>query len=476
MSQLRALTMPKWGIEMTEGTLTEWRVRPGESVSKGQIIAVVETDKIANEIECEYDAVVARILAAEGEIYPVGALLAVLGDTPAAEPQVEEFIHQFGSRPGALPAASATAPAARPTAAPPSDPKPQEQPASTIPSHIAISPAARRLALQRGVDVMQVRGSGPGARITYQDVDQASKPEVRRTPAAAVTIAPTTAHLEGVFASPYAKRLAAHHALDLTNLTGTGPRGRISRHDVIKAIGSTPAAGERAGSEGPRQQPQITRMSPTRKAIARQLTLAKSTIPHFYLRAAVRVDSLLALRARAKQESTEAATLNDYFLRAAGLALREVPDVNVQVYEDAIHRFEHADIAFAVTTEKGLVAPIIRAADTKPLAVIAAESRSLAERARDGRLRAADLEGGTFTVSNLGMFGIDQFDAIINPPQGAILAIGAARRQMVPGDHAWEQATAVNLTLSCDHRAIDGAVGARFMSALRALIESPDRL
>lgn len=476
MTRLRALTMPKWGIEMTEGNLAEWKIRPGDSVRKGQIIAVVETDKIANDIECEYDAVVARILAAEGKTYPVGAPLAVLADEAVAEPEVDKFVSQFGAGGWTAapdPAAAAGAAPVKATAA-----GAPERPAATIPARTAISSAAQRLALQRGVDVTAIRGSGPRWRITYQDVDQASKPAVQRAPSGPVSIEPTTHHLDGVFASAYAKRLAVRHSVDLSRITGTGDGGRISRQDVAQVIGDAPAVNrtDAAQSPEPQQQPRIVRMTPMRKAIARQLTLAKSTIPHFYLRATVRIDALLALRARANQANPDAATLNDYFLRGAALALREVPDVNVQVHEDAIHQFPHADIAFAVATDKGLTAPIIRSADSKSLAVIAEESRLLAERARDGKLRAADLEGGTFTVTNLGMFGIDQFDAIINPPQGAILAIGAARRQMVPGDHAWEQATAVMLSLSCDHRAIDGAVGARFMGALRALIEDPGRL
>lgn len=477
MTRLRALTMPKWGIEMTEGNLAEWKVRSGDTVAKGQIIAVVETDKIANDLECEYDAVVARILADEGETYSVGTLLAVLAEGTAVESEVDGFVKQFGSSVNSA-SPSVQAAATSPAAVEPAKPDAPKQPASAIPPDIAISPAARRLAMQRGVDVSVIHASGPGGRISYQDVDQASKPEPRRHAQAPVSIVPTTAHLDGPWASPYAKRLAVLHSMDLTQLTGTGRLGRISRQDVMAAIGSPPAAkdaGAVATGESA-QRPQIVRMTPTRKRIARQLTLAKTTIPHFYLRAMIRVDELMALRAHAKDEQAEAPTLNDYFLRAAALTLLEVPDVNVQVHEDAIHRFAHADIAFAVATDKGLVAPIIRNADVKTLPAIAAESRVLAERARNGRLRADDLEGGTFTVSNLGMFGIDQFDAIINPPQGAILAIGAARRHMIPGDHAWQQATAASLSLSCDHRAIDGAVGARFMSVLRALIEHPEKL
>lgn len=422
MIDLRAMTMPKWGIEMTEGTLSEWKVSVGERIAKGQIVAVIESEKIANEVEAEYDGIVARLVASEGDTCPVGELLAVLTSDTASEAAVDEFVRHFQPAEGSAAAAlrsesQASSSVASANRAPSSEPTSARSPAveaveapratgfASIPSHIAISPAARALAEQHDIDVTRIQGSGRGGRITLQDVEQASR----------------------------------------LKLNGSG--------DV-----------------------QIVKMSSMRKTIARQLTHAKATIPHFYLRNTVRIDALLALRRHAQETSADAPSLNDYFVRAVALALIEVPDVNVQVHEDAIHRFKHADIAVAVATDKGLLTPIVREADTKPVNAIARETRALVERARAGKLRAEEIQGGSFTVSNLGMFGIDQFDAIINPPQGAILAIGAGRPLALLEDGKLVAGNVVNLSLSCDHRAIDGAVGAKLMDALRKRLEAPASL
>ena len=340
-----------------------------------------------------------------------------------------------------------------------------------------ISPAARELASVGNIDVARIQGSGRKGRITFQDVEQASKPAVAAMARGAVTIVPAAEIAEEFRATPYAKRLARGHAFDFATLPTTGSRGRVSRVDVMQALDSSLDEAIPPSGGNPWETPvQILRMSPMRKAIARQLSLSKATIPHFYLRAAVRVDALLALRNREKQAAPDAPTLNDYFLRAAALALIEVPDVNIQVHDDVIHRFAHADISVAVATDKGLITPIVRAADTKSVAEIAMESRLLAQRARAGKLKPEEFQGGSFSVSNLGKFGIDQFDAIINPPQGAILAIGAIRTQPTLQNHALAFSSVVNVSLSCDHRAIDGAVGAGFVAALRDLLEAPEQL
>jgi pyruvate dehydrogenase E2 component (dihydrolipoamide acetyltransferase) len=262
--------------------------------------------------------------------------------------------------------------------------------------------------------------------------------------------------------------LALEHGVDLSVLTGTGPRGRISRNDVALVAG--------ARDEPKRGKIEVQRMSMTRKAIARQLTLSKSTIPHFYLRTSIKLDALMALRADLKARSAAAPSVNDYMIRAAALALTREAGVNVQVHNDEIHRFSDADISVAVATDKGLITPIIRAAQTKAVGALSLELRTLIERARAGKLRSADIEGGSFTVSNLGMFGIEQFDAIINPPQGAILAIGAAHRRPIELNGGLHIATVANISLSCDHRAIDGAVGAKFLQTLQELIEAPHQL
>lgn len=468
MSTLRALTMPKWGIEMTEGTLAEWNVEEGERVAKGQAIAQIETDKIVNELEAEAAAVFLRLTARVGEIYPVGALLAVTADEPVAPTQVDEFIRSFKGG-GAVTGADSEPAAAPHPGAPAQIPA---QPASDA-RRPDISAAAAALARRLQLDPATLRGSGRHGRITLQDVDQASKPRRPVGGPAPVDITPRGAALDAHYASPLAKRLALEQRVDLSMLTGTGPRGRISRADVAQAAGVAPAVRAGAGRAG---AVEVLRMSPTRRAIARQLTLSKSTIPHFYLRTQVDLDALLALRTETKRRDGAAPSLNDYFIRAVALALMEVPDVNVQVHGDAIHRFEDADIAVAVAAERGLVTPVLRSAQMKPVGQLGAELRTLVDRARTGKLRAGDLDGGSCTVSNLGMFGIDQFDAIINPPQGAILAIGSAAPRPVERGGGLSVATTAHLSLSCDHRAIDGAVGAAFLAALRSLLGAPGRL
>jgi len=475
MSKLRAFTMPKWGIEMTEGTLSEWMVSEGDRLTPGQIIANVETEKITNEIEAEFESTVARLLASVGETYPVGTLLAVLATGDVSDPELEAFIKawQSGAQDEASDRASAEASAPAGTSASSAQTRwPDAGPAFELPEGIRLSPAARRLAKEKRVDVRQIKGSGRGGRITLQDVDQASKPPAAVPQRSSVAIASTTEELDRFYASPYAKRLAAQHGADLSAIEGTGPRGRISQGDVKRVLDDGAANRPTAAPS----EAQIVRMSPMRKAIAKQLTLAKSTIPHFYLRMTARVDALLAQRERLKDAGRRAPSVNDYLVRACALALKVVPDVNIQVHDEEIHRFGHAHVAVAVATDKGLITPIVWHADTKSVTQIAEEIRALAERARTGKLKSEEFMGGTFTVSNLGMFGIDQFDAIINPPQGAILAVGRTRREPVERDFALTFATVLELSLSCDHRAIDGAVGARFMVTLRELLESPERL
>jgi pyruvate dehydrogenase E2 component (dihydrolipoamide acetyltransferase) len=466
VSNLRAFPMPKWGIEMTEGTIGEWKIRQGDKFVKGQTIALIETDKIVNEVEAEFDATVARILAAPGTTYAVGTLLGVFATEKVTDAEVDEFIRQFKPSEGNVPVATDTAPSA--AKAPASKPAP-----AAIPTGLAISPAARTFVSEHAVEVVKIRGTGRAGRITLQDAMQASKPALARAAGQPTSVAVSTSALDTFYASPMAKRIALQQKVDLGKLKGTGPRGRISRQDVIAASGAKAPAAKAAS---PAASPfEVVRMSPMRKAIARQLTLSKSTIPHFYLRLEANIDALLDFRKTAKAAGP-APSINDYFVRAAALALLQNPDVNVQVHAEEFHRFTHADIAVAVATDRGLVTPIVRAADTKSVAQISSEFRALAERGRAGKLRMDEFDGGSFTISNLGMLGIDQFDAIINPPQGAILALGAGRLRPIERAGALRFATTVHMSLSCDHRAIDGAVGAKFLTALRDLIEAPQKL
>ena len=451
MTKLRAFTMPKWGIEMVEGTINEWSVKEGEPVGKGQTIVLIETDKIVNEVEAEADTCFARILAEPGATLPVGELLGVMADGDVAPAEVDAFIKSFKGA-GAVDV---------------SIPEPKNSNVAPSSSNVhytetpavfdgAVSPQARELARRSSIDLSVVKGSGRKGRVTFQDVLQASRPVRSVGGGAAVSVTPTTASVQSFFVSPAAARRAAAEGIDLAAVRGTGRHGRIALRDIAPAC-------------------KVIRMSPMRKAIARQLTLSKTTVPHFYVRADINFDAMIALRETQKRKGS-APGLNDYLIRATALALREVPEVNIQVHGDEIHQFATADIAVAVATDKGLITPILRAAEKKSVAQIAEELRPLIDRARAGSLRAHEIEGGSFSVSNLGMFGVDQFDAIINVPQGAILAIGAARRVCIERGSMFGFASVATLSLSCDHRAIDGAVGGRFVSVLRRLIESPDSL
>ena len=448
---LKAFTMPKWGIEMSEGMIGEWMVQEGKPFARGDVIALIETDKITNEVEAEADGKFVRIVAAEGETRPVGALLAVFGhDEP--EDEVDAFIAAF--RPADASMAADTedmiAEAAAETAVPPEAPPIEDQ--------IAISPAARARALEARLDVASIEGTGRGGRIMLQDVEQALRPASELGLNGPYELQRETE----AFASPVARRLAARHGVDLGTLKGTGPRGRICKDDVLAV-----AARSTIGSEV-----EVITMSPMRKAIARRLTESKQQIPHFYLRRRVRADRLLALRAARRS----GASLNDYLVRAVALALRDVPAVNIQVHGHEIHRMPSADISIAVATDKGLLTPILRGAETLSLEQIAAAASDLVARARASKLKQEEIEGGSFSLSNLGPFGVEQFDAIINSPQGAILAVGAARSEPIDDDGAIRIVPVVHLSLSCDHRAIDGADGAQFLAAVAAYLEEPERL
>lgn len=449
---LKAFTMPKWGIEMSEGTIGEWMAKEGTPFARGDVIALVETDKITNEVEAEADGKFVRIVAGEGETYPVGALLAVFGDDEPKE-EVDAFIAAFRPADTSM-AASDTedmiAEAAAETAVP------QEAPPAE--DRVRISPAARARASEARLDVASIQGTGRCGRIMLQDVEQALRPAAEPELKGPYEVAPET----NAFASPAARRLAAQHGVELAALKGTGPRGRICREDVLAVAAAQSIPGE----------VEVISMTPMRKAIARRLTESKRHIPHFYLRRRVRADGLLAARAA----SGNIASVNDYLVRAVALALRDVPAVNIQVHGNEIHRMPTADIAIAVATEKGLLTPILRAAEALSLEEVAAATSDLAARARASKLKQDEIEGGSFSLSNLGPLGVEQFDAIINPPQGAILAVGAARSEPIDDDGAIRIVPVLHLSLSCDHRAIDGADGAQFLAVLASYLEQPERL
>jgi pyruvate dehydrogenase E2 component (dihydrolipoamide acetyltransferase) len=488
MVKLTPFTMPKWGIEMAEGTVADWKVAENAPFARGTVLTLIETDKITNEVEAEKDGRFVRILAKPGETHPVGALLAVLSDGgEASAAEIDAVIAAF------KPSESGFGPEGEEPAAPASSEaqKPAEPADLPVADGLAISPAALAEARRLGVDPGTVTGSGRHGRIFAQDVHQAARPEAKPQLVGVFATTPDSP----VLSTPVARRLGGLHGLDLASIKGSGARGKVRRDDVLAivqqaapapepapaAAAPTPVAATpppTAPSPTPAPRPvsgdvDVMPMSSMRRTIARRLTEAKQQIPHFYVRRRVRADRLLALRSSLIGDKP---SVNDFIVKACALALMEVPALNVQVHGNEIHRFGSADISVAVATDKGLVTPIVFGADDLSLAQIGATMKALAQRARSGKLKPEEFNGGSFSLSNLGGFGVEQFDAIINPPQGAILAVGTARPEPIDDDGAIRIVPVLHLSLSCDHRAIDGADGGRFMAALANLIEHPHLL
>jgi len=468
MTTLRPFCMPKWGIEMTEGTIAEWMVAEGAAFKKGDVLCLIETAKITNEVEAERDGVLCRIVVpAGGDAEPVGALLGIFGDGSEDAATLDAFVAAFVPADSTGSAGRKTAKSDGPSLAPASRHRVK------IDTNRPISPEALKLAEAEAVDISAIEGSGRNGRITFQDVHQAL-----RGPADPQFRGPVAVAEEDrtVFASPLARRIAAMNGIALAGVTGTGRRGRISKHDVLALLQKAATA----PNEPIRlvdNRPTVIRFDSVRKVVARRLTAAKQDIPHFYLRLSVDAEPLMALRRTANVVLGAKASVNDYIVLASAKALARHPEVNVQLHGEDVHRFAHADVAIAVASPKGLVTPIVRQANRMRIDQLAHKTRELIDKANAGRLSMDDMDGGTFTVSNLGMFGIEQFSAIINPPQCAILAVGAATRRPVEsadGGIAFE--TRIQMTLSVDHRAIDGATAAQFLATLRQLIEDPEQL
>ena len=435
------ILMPALSPTMTEGTVAKWLKKEGDKVASGDVIAEIETDKATMEVEAVDEGVLGKIVVPEGtanvKVNDVIALLLGEGEDKAA------LAGGAGAAPKAPPAAAAPAPAAAKAAPPP-------------------TPAAAPAAAARSGN-----GAGPAG------------------------------HGDRVFASPLARRMAANAGLELASLHGSGPHGRIVKADIEAALrGGAPAPSPAATRPQPAAAPPAAARAPApiqapapgagpafdlvptttmRKVIARRLSEAQQ-IPHFFLTVDCHVDPLLKVRAdlnaRGEKDGFKL-SVNDFVIKAAALALRRMPTVNASWTDDGIMQYRSVDVSVAVALPAGLITPIVHNADNKGLATISNEMKDLAARARDGKLKPEEFQGGTFSISNLGMYGMREFTAILNPPQSCILAVGAGEPRPVVKDGALAIQTMMSLTLTCDHRVVDGALGAEFLGMLKKLIEDP---
>jgi pyruvate dehydrogenase E2 component (dihydrolipoamide acetyltransferase) len=416
------ILMPALSPTMTEGNLARWLKQEGERIKAGDVIAEIETDKATMEVEAVDEGILGRILV------PAGTQGVKVNDVIAVLVEAGEAVPAAGAAPKAAPApAAAPAPVAAPVAAAPA---PVAAPASG--DRVFASPLARRMAAQAGVDISKIAGSGPNGRIVKADVDAA----LSRGPA------PVAAHAPVAAPAPIAAPRPA------TPVAITAPHTAVPNSSI-------------------------------RKVIARRLAESKASIPHFYVSTDVEIDALLKIRADLNTRSPKDGpgayklSVNDLVIKATAVTLRRFPNVNAMWTEDAILQLHDVDISVAVSIPDGLITPIVRNADIKGLAAISSEMKDLAARAKSGKLKPEEFQGGGFSISNMGMYGVRDFAAIINPPQAGILAVSAGEQRPVVKNGALAIATVMTLTLSVDHRVIDGALAAEFLQALKRNIEDP---
>ena len=492
------ILMPALSPTMTEGTLVKWNVGEGDAVKAGDVIAEIETDKATMEVEAVDEGKVGKILVAEGtEGVQVNSVIAVLVEEGEDAGAIEA---DAGDAKAGAAKAEPRKEAAEPEAEEPSEKpakaaeKPKEAASKPSSASANASPLAARMADIAGIDLSGITGSGPGGKIVKADVEAAAGGGAKK-PAGSGPQPAANGH-DRVFASPLARRMAEEAGLDLAAVAGSGPGGRIVKSDIesAKAAGTAKpsaakadaakAEGQPAKAPPPAAKPadmpgmpefELLPLSGMRKVIARRLVESKQTVPHFYLTIDCAVDEMMKVRAALNERAPEGVkiSVNDLIIKALALALRKVPDANASWAEDGIRRWKSVDISVAVAIPQGLITPIIRHADEKGLAEISGEMKDLAKRARDGKLKPEEFQGGTCSISNMGMYGIKQFDAVINPPQACILAIGSSEQRPVVKDGAVSVATMMTCTLSCDHRVVDGALGAQLLAAFKSLIEFP---
>jgi pyruvate dehydrogenase E2 component (dihydrolipoamide acetyltransferase) len=422
--------MPKLSPTMEEGQISRWLKKEGDKVSMGEPLAEIDTDKATMEMQALANGVLRKILINEGQSAPLGQLIAVIGepnediaalltDAPAAaaKPQEEKKPEPEKAPEQPAPQAKAAAASAQPQPTPRADNGRQPQPAASDSGRMIVSPLAARMAAEAGIDLRSLQGSGPGGRIIKKDIEAAlSQPKAEA--ATPLRLVPTP----------------------------------------------------QVGASGYRDEP----ASEIRKVIAKRLVTSLGPVPHFFLTTDIEMDRAAELRRGINALDPELKiSINDIIIKVTAAALMQHPQVNASFQEKIVRYYEHADIGVAVAIEDGLITPVVRAADQKSLSQIAAEVRELAERARSRRLKPEEYTGATFSISNLGMFGIDEFTAVINPPEGGILAIGAMTPKPVVRDNEIVIRQMMRVTMSCDHRIIDGATGAKFLQTFKKILENP---
>ena len=456
-----SIVMPQLGYDMREGTVVRWIKQEGDEVVANEVIAEIETDKAVVEFKPTTGGVLRRIVASEGEAIPVGELIAVIGDADEALP--DDLASSPATAPSAPVADVAPAPA----------PSPGPAIAAAPADEVRASPIARRLARERGVDLSGITGTGPGGRIVEADV------------LAAADAARAAAEAGRVAASPLARRLAREQGIDLATMTGTGPGGRIVEADINTAVAARDAAAAAAPEPAPAAAPGVPAAAPEgteradlsrmRQAIARVTSDSKREAPHFYVAADIDMTAAMALRRDINDElpSSSRVSVNDLIVKASALAIGKHPKFNSFFRGDHLQMNPSINVGIAIALESGLIVPGIPECESKTLSQIAAASRDLIDRANNGTLQAEEYAGTTYSVSNLGMFDVDSFTAIIFPPHAAILAVGAVKEQPVVREGQLAIAEMMKATLSVDHRVADGAEAAQFLMEIKRLLEKP---
>ena len=417
--KIEPLIMPKWGIEMDEGKLTEWLVEEGTSFSKGDPLVVIETDKISNEVEAEIDSKLRKKVVQSDGTYPVGALLGIFAPDGVSDEEIDNFVNAYVAPDTSFKPASASSsesPAPKPEVVNNNSASTNSDLPSAPPENINISPKAWEVALELSVDVSTITPTGRRGRISVQDVEQVADPA----------------------------KLAAY-------------KGEETSDAPV--------------SDNPSTSIEHTSM---RKVIAERLVSSKNTAPHFYLNVDLEVDALMDKRATLNKDGSEKISVNDLIIKCVATALKKHPEININWTDNAILQFENADISVAVATDAGLITPIIKNAGNISVQEISSEMKRLSDLAHNNKLMPSDYQGGTFSISNLGMLGIKDFTAVINPPQCAILAVGGLQTKVGENDGNAVFSKIISVTMSCDHRAIDGAVGARFLQTLSEIVKTAE--